>query len=562
MRNGTPQREAFISIHPAKGGAMSKKQTGKEEEKGECLSGFSKNLQLYMKAAYPVLLIPSSEEVRAEQEIAVAAVATKRARKVVSWTCTSGLSRLTRQPGGGLGISVLDDAAKPPVKALNKILDENQTGVVYVMEDLHAHFNNPAVVRLVRDVSRRFRSGDRTMILLSPVKKLPPELERDVAVVELALPDRTALRTAWDAIAETNKIEQDKDEVEKIMEAARGLTSLEAENAFAKAIIQNMTGDERPISELVMAEKADAVKKTGVLEYFDAKTIPSDIGGLRRLKKWLELRKLALTSEAREYGLPSPRGYVMVGLPGCGKSLAAKATASVLRVPLIRFDVSRVFAGLVGQSETNMRNAISTIEAIGNCVVWIDEMEKAFAGASGTQSGDSGVTQRVFGQFLTWMQEKKGSAFVVATVNRIGGLPPELLRKGRFDEIFFVDLPSREEREEILSIHVRSRRDEDFLTKMKVEKAWKECIDASEGFSGAEIEESVVSALYTAFHRDQTSGERKDLKMDFVYSALLNTTPVSQSQKESLKEMVQWAKVYAVRANDEQATTEKRKLSL
>lgn len=524
----------------------------KVKEKEQDLDGATGDLLVpYLKASYPVLYLLTPEEGRAEREIMAAGPQTKR-DNIVLWSCTQGLVPLK----GGQK----DEEAKQPVAALTKILSEEKEGFIYVFRDLHLHFQNPSVVRLIRDIASAFKQGKRTLILVSPVNKITPEIERDVTLIEFELPNRENLNYVWSKIATRNKITENETEVERIVEAARGLTTVECENAVSKALVDRVKMQKRneldktvvipQLSEIVMKEKAMTVKKTGILEYFDIKEIPDNIGGLQPLKQWLDMRKLAFSKEAREFGLPAPRGYVLVGLPGCGKSLSAKATACIMNVPLIRFDVSRVFAGLVGQSEHNMRTAINTVEAIGNCVVWVDEMEKAFAGAGQSQSGDSGVTQRVFGIFLTWMQEKKSPSFIVATVNRILGLPPELLRKGRFDEIFFVDLPDESEREEIMKIHVRKRRDAKFLQEMMKDGAWKDCIKASEGYSGAEIEEAIISGLYTAFHRGSKNGKREDLKMDYVYSSLLNTTPVSRSQQESLKSMLEWAKTNAVRANE------------
>jgi SpoVK/Ycf46/Vps4 family AAA+-type ATPase len=263
-----------------------------------------------------------------------------------------------------------------------------------------------------------------------------------------------------------------------------------------------------------------------------------DIGGLENLKLWMDIRKNAFTRKAREFGLPTPRGILLVGLPGCGKSLSAKATSNALGVPLIRFDIGRVFGGLVGQSEQNMRMAIQTIEAIGNCVVWIDELEKAFAGAGGSGASDSGVTQRVFGTFITWMQENDSAAFIVATVNRIESLPPELLRKGRFDEIFFVNLPGKRERETIFDIHIR-KRDRD--SKNFDINALAE---ASEDFSGAEIEEAVITGLYSAFY-----DEARELKTEDIVKAVKETVPLAVSAKSSLDAMKTWAQKNAVNAS-------------
>ena len=492
-----------------------------------------KQLVSYIRAGYPVLYILTAEEARAEMEVLGAAKELKRGLKV--WSNTDGFFGPDNKP-----IAAVED----PIEALIAVKTGGETSTIFVMRDLPAFFREAKVQRLIRDVAREFKQGGkRTLVIISPIKNIPPELERDVTLVEFALPGKDDLQKVFTAVVEgndTKKFIGETDETEKdlIIQACMGLTTIEAENALSKALVDKVRGGSTDkISKLVMSEKAETVKKTGILEYFDVVTTTGDIGGLENLKLWLEIRKNAFTRKAREFGLPMPRGYLLVGLPGCGKSLSAKATADILGVPLIRFDIGRVFGGIVGQSEANMRLAIQTIEAIGNCVVWIDEMEKAFAGAGGSGNLDSGVTQRVFGTFITWMQEKKAPCFIVATVNRIESLPPELLRKGRFDEIFFVDLPTAREREEILKIHVAKRgRD-------PKKSNFKDCVKNSEGFSGAELEEAVITGLYAAFYKE------KDLTDFHIQAAIETTTPLSKSKADSLKAMAQWAANNAVNAS-------------
>jgi SpoVK/Ycf46/Vps4 family AAA+-type ATPase len=504
----------------------------------------------YFKAGYPVLYLLTHEEARAEDEIVHAAEICKRT-DIKLWSCTDGLYNVrtkTKQTD-------LD----APAKALEVILAAKEKNTVYVFRDLHRFFEQPKVLRLLRDIAIQFRQGQKTIIIISPIGKIPPEIERDITLIEYKLPGRAQLNKVLDGLIDGNKAldKIDADDRLKIVEASLGLTTSEAENAMAKAVIE-AKGEWTGVSKTVMREKAMMVKKTGILEYFETAEQSKDVGGLENLKKWIDERKEAFTQEARDFGLPTPRGCVLVGLPGCGKSLCAKVIANMMGVPLIRFDIGRVFAGLVGQSEQNMRTALQTIEAIGNCVVWIDELEKAFAGAGSSQSGDSGVTQRVFGNFLTWMQERKGASFVVATVNRIGGIPPELLRKGRVDEIFFVDLPDEKEREEIFKIHVNKRKRD--AEKMSKDDFWQDCIKHSDGFSGAEIEEAVITGLYKAFHLDRKSKVKKDLQAIYIDAAVQNTVPVSKSQADNLKDMLQWARDNAVPASKREKLSDDQKL--
>ena len=506
------------------------------------------NLTPYIKAAYPVLYLQTAEENRADEMIAQAAVENKR--KLAVWTHTEGFQFISDKE---------TDEETDPVDALNTILERSLSGIkgqvaphIYIFRDFHHFFRTPKVLRKVRDIAKSFRQTRNLLIFMSPVASVPKELEKDITLIEFSLPGRDFIEKTFDALYEANKKgigKLDDGERERIIQAAMGLTTDEAEAAFAKALVERSTAkknkeDVQPVSKLVLAEKAAAVKKTGILEYFPAKETVDDIGGLDNLKTWLNIRSKAFSQKAREFHLPMPRGILLVGLPGCGKSLSAKATSNILGVPLIRFDVGRVFGGLVGESESNLRTAIQTVEAVGNCVLWIDEMDKAFAGMGGG-STDGGTSQRVFGNFITWMQEKTAPIFIVATVNRIQGLPSELLRKGRFDEIFFVGLPSREERKDILDIHIRryGRNPKDFDFE-------DGCVGESEKFSGAELEEAVVSGLYSAFHHD------RELETDDILKAIRNTNPLANSNSADLQKMADWAGKNAVNASSSESTND------
>ena len=500
------------------------------------------NLVPYIRACYPILYLVTAEESRAELTILEAAKEMKR--KLRAWSHTEGFS----SPDGND-----QDQVEDPIDALNQIKGE-APGTIYVMRDLHSFFTAPKLIRQLRDMARDFKQMQKTLIIISPVKKIPPELERDVTVIEFELPNKKEIEQIWQALykAHEKKIGEISDEEhERITQSAMGLTTVEAENAFAKAVVEHLTNgnkDKTKLSRLVMKEKANAVKKSGILEYFEANQTAKDIGGLENLKGWLDMRSRAFTKEAREFGLPMPRGILLVGLPGCGKSLSAKAASNILGVPLLRFDVGRVFGGLVGESESNMRLAIQTAEAVGSCVLWIDEMEKAFAGMGSGGSTDGGTSQRVFGNFITWMQEKTTPCFIISTVNKISSLPPELLRKGRFDETFFVGLPSAQEREDILKIHIQKygRKLDDF-TKDDIKK----CVEHSEGFSGAEIEEAIVTGLYAAFHNN------RELHGADVLRAIKTTNPLSRSRAADLEAMAKWAESNAVNAS--KATAKKTK---
>jgi SpoVK/Ycf46/Vps4 family AAA+-type ATPase len=339
------------------------------------------------------------------------------------------------------------------------------------------------------------------------------------------------------------KVELGPAGAERLAKAALGLTAFEAENAFARSMVDDgrLTDDD---IALVQEEKRQIVQKSGVLEVVRSTVGLDDIGGLENLKTWLRKRNGSWLDEAAAYGLPAPKGVLVTGVPGCGKSLTAKAMASAWSLPLVRLDIGRVFGGLVGASEQNMRTALRTAEAIAPCVMWIDEIEKGFAsGASG--SGDSGTSARVFGTFLSWMQEKTAAVFVIATANQISLLPPEMMRKGRFDEIFFIDLPTDTERWVIFSLHLKARlKAGPALGALPVtdELLGSLCM-ATEGFSGAEIEQVVIAACFDAFN------ERRALTADDLLHEIANTVPLSVTQAEQIAELRAWADIRAVAAS-------------
>jgi SpoVK/Ycf46/Vps4 family AAA+-type ATPase len=375
---------------------------------------------------------------------------------------------------------------------------------------------------------------------------LPPELERELTVIEFALPGKEDLRSVLDGIKESAGIESmAPEECEKVLEASSGLTTLEAEGAFALSVVEM-----KSVSPTVVArEKAQAVRKNGLLEIIETKESLDSIGGLDLLKAWLLKRRNALSKKARIYGLPVPKGLLIIGIPGTGKSLTAKATASVLGLPLLKLDAGRIFAGIVGQSESNLRSVIQTAEAIAPCCLWIDEIEKGFAGSKSSGSSDGGTSARVFGSFVSWMQEKSAPVFVVATANDVSQLPPEMLRKGRFDELFFVDLPSQAEREAIWAIQVakygRDAKDFDIVQLAR----------ASDGLTGSEIENVFIEALYLAF-----DGNKEPTDLD-IAQVLTEFVPLSKLMAEQISSLRHWTKGRARLATSQTAERKLRRIA-
>ncbi|MEN9247981.1 MAG: AAA family ATPase, partial [Gloeomargarita sp. GMQP_bins_69] len=318
---------------------------------------------------------------------------------------------------------------------------------------------------------------------------------------------------------------------EKLIAAAQGLTRDEAEKVFRKA--QVVGGGRLTEAEvgIVAAEKKQLIRRNGILEYLEAETTLDQVGGLEELKRWLRQRSQAFTERARQYGLPQPKGMLILGVPGCGKSLIAKTTARLWELPLLRLDMGRVYDGsMVGRSEANLRSALKTAESIAPVILFIDELDKAFAGSAGSADSDGGTSSRIFGTFLTWMQDKTSPVFVMATANRVDRLPGEFLRKGRFDEIFFVDLPNLEERREIFRIHLSQRRRD--IDRFDLDQL----AQVTEGFSGAEIEQAVVAAMYEAFAQD-----REFTQLDII-AAVKATLPLSRTMMEQVTALRDWAK--------------------
>ena len=470
----------------------------------------------YIRAGYPGICLVTAEETRAEAELKAVAVATKHG--LVAWSATTGL--VDTGDGRALG-------AEDPMEAITAIASLPENAVV-LFRDLHMFLAdaNPVLVRALKDALAHAKTAGKCLILLGCRSQLPPELEREFVVLDFALPDKVALGQVLDGICESAKLKRSKgDEREAILDAASGMTCSEAENAMALSVVQSRS----VVAVAVAREKAATVKRSGLLEVVEAQAGLEGIGGLDHLKQWLLRRREAFGSRAVEYRLPCAKGLLIVGVPGTGKSLTAKATASVFGRPLLRLDAGRLFGSLVGQSEANMRSVIQVAEAVAPCVLWIDEMENGLAGSKSSGAADGGTRSRVFGSFISWLQEKTAPVFVVATANDVSQLPPELLRKGRWDELFFTDLPSASEREQIWRIQIGrcGRKPEAFDV--------EGLALASEGHTGAEIEQAVTDALYRAF------AETREPRTGDMLAAVSESVPLSKLMGEQIQGLRKWA---------------------
>lgn len=485
----------------------------------------TREIETLVRARYPIIYVVSWEEHRVES--ALRGVAERRGKRFFIWTTTDGLVLDGHRPRA--------DGTTEPLAALDEVM-KSQDAAVFMFKDFHRFLRDDAqIVRKLRDLASHLKRSYKSVVLVSPVLELPTELEKEITVIDYALPTAAEIRAqVLQTVAKAREDERlrcdlSEEELDEIVRAAQGLTAVEVDNVLMKSFVEC----QRPDPGVILADKEQIIRKSGVLEYFHTDETIDDVGGLDALKAWLMKRRKAFSESAREYGLPQPRGLLLIGVQGCGKSLTAKAVADLWQLPLLRLDVGRIFSGIVGSSEERMRRAISTAESIAPVVLWLDEVEKGFSGTQSSTFSDAGTTSRVFASFVTWLQEKDSPVFVIATANSIELLPPELLRKGRFDEIFFVDLPTFEERRQILRIHIGKRLQHGrTLAEFDIDTL----AQAAVAFSGAELEQAVVSAMYEAFD----DGARP-FSTDDILKAVGETFPLAVTMREQIAELREWA---------------------
>jgi SpoVK/Ycf46/Vps4 family AAA+-type ATPase len=513
-------------------------------------------LEILIRARYPLIYVVSWEEQRVISQ--VSRIAAKLGKNVFEWSVTTGLV-----PAGTSIQSQKnkDSATQDPLIAIGNVIDHVEPAL-YIFKDFHPFLKsqNMAVIRRLREVAASLKNTFKTIIIVSPVFQMVPELEKDITVVDFDLPKENdfsmLLGRIIDEVKENPKLNVtiDSKRHEQIVHALLGLTLSEAENVLAKTLVQHRGFGDKSLA-IINSEKKQIIRKSGLLEYYEADEKLESVGGLDNLKSWLIKRSVVFSDQAREFGLPAPKGVLLLGIQGCGKSLMAKTISNIWQLPLLRFDVGQVFGSLVGSSEENIRRAIKVAESVSPVVFWVDEIDKAFRGSKSSGGNtDGGTSSRVFSTFLTWLSEKKAPVFVVATANDISGLPPELLRKGRFDEIFFVDLPSFVERKEIFRVHLAKR-------KMTPDKFDLDLASqAAAGYSGAEIEESIISAMFDAFY------EKQKLDTKRVLESLKQTVPLSKTMNEEIDKLRKWAEGRARTATSAEIAKEpsmdKRKLEI
>ena len=472
---------------------------------------------------FPLMFLTTWEEERWEGELA--SLALDMERGLVIWTATDGAA-----PALDTG----DDSHRDPTVFIDQIRSYPKDHV-FLIKDFHPCLRDPIVVRRLRDLIPSLAEQRKAILLMGPVEDVPVDLQRDAVAIDLPLPGLDEMREELrDVLIQRQhrgepNIKLSKREQERLLKTVMGLTANQARQAMARALLGKSAIDDE-VYEMLISEKSQMVQGSDLLEFQQLQEGVSDIGGLDSLKEWIAKRGEAFSEKARKRGIPSPKGVLLLGVQGCGKSLTARAVARMLSFPLIRLDVSTLLSAGQGQSEKNMRNVLSLTEMISPAVLWIDEVEKGFSGVDAEGGAGDTTMIRLMGAFLTWMQEKPAPVFVVATANSVTSLPPEMLRRGRFDELFFVDLPNYHERKDIFGIHLTKR-----LIKPEQFDLGR-LADMTEGFSGAEIEQVVLTAMVESFNKGDA------LNQNEMEIASEDTVPLSVTMEEKIFQLREWAR--------------------
>ncbi|MDG3496920.1 MULTISPECIES: AAA family ATPase [Pseudanabaena] len=524
-------------------------------KKSRVYQALIEQFDLLLRAKYPLIYIVTAEEEPVEELLTEMAIQSSPSRRILFWDIARGWS-----DGGADKGSVM--AALSRIAHRDKATKDGDH-VLYVLRDLHPilkyphHDRHIPIIRELKNLARELKRDRRTIALTSYVLEIPPELTEEITAIDFPLPAVTEIEYLIKQKISPNKLNLSNLALEQLVKACQGLSRTRIQRVLAKAIAEKEQVNDSDI-DAVLAEKQQAIRQTGILEFFTVNESLKNVGGLDNLKQWVRIRRDAFTEEAKRYGIPTPKGVLLVGIQGTGKSLSAKTIANEWRLPLLRLDIGRLFGSYVGESESRMRQMIQLAEATAPCVLWIDEIDKAFGNINGSGDGDSGASRRVLGTLITWMQEKTSPVFIVATANNVRILPAELLRKGRFDEIFFLNLPTESERQEIFKVHLQKlrpnrMREFDLLLLARHTK----------NFSGAEIEQVILDGIHRAFGRGST-GKREDFTTEDIISAIEETVPLAAIASQQIESLKQWAAESGARtaSNDEQLLQELRKFAI
>tara|TARA_B100000965_G_scaffold114468_1_gene94496 strand:+ start:2313 stop:3776 length:1464 start_codon:yes stop_codon:yes gene_type:complete len=478
------------------------------------MQSWHQNLDLLIRSRTPLIWIRSKEEERLSNFLKSACK--RLERRLINWDCVNGIH------------GSLNDEKKfsnNPLGILNWIKEQqNAPPTILVLKDFHKFYDDPSISRTIKELALSIKETSHNIIFSSHVYPSSDEFNELMNIIDLPLPDQKELKVLIKNIATKTESSLDEETLNELVMASSGLSEIRVRQVAARALTQRGKIGRDDLKDII-EEKKQVIARSEILEFFESKANQNDIGGLKILKNWLQQRYQAFSNEAREYGLPIPKGVLLVGPQGTGKSLTAKSIAQNWSMPLLRLDVGRLFSGLVGSSEARTRETILRAEAMSPCILWIDEIDKGFGGDA---RSDGGTSQRVLASLLTWMAEKESSVFVIATANAIDKLPPELLRKGRFDEIFFLDLPNSDERLSILELHLKKRRPNyDFPLST--------IVDRTIGYSGAELEQAVIEAMHYSFSENREITEKDLIK------AVSELVPLSRTAKEQLESLKNWS---------------------
>ncbi len=509
-------------------------------------------LDLMLRAHYPLIYIVATEEEPVDEVLAQVAAQSQPPRKLYVWDRARGWA--DNQTHRGTVMGALDRVGKA----------DPQVAAMFVLRDLHPELRIPAsdknapVVRELRNLAKELRQSRRTIVLTSYKLELPPELLEDMMVIDFPLPTTREIDRLITQLVAPEKLKIDGFPREQLVKACQGLSRTRIQRVLGKALAAKQAVTEADI-DMVLAEKQQVIRQTEILEFVQTQASLKHVGGLDNLKQWVQMRRDAFTDEAQQYGIPAPKGVLLVGIQGTGKSLSATTIAHEWRLPMLRLDAGRLFGSALGESESRIRQMIRVAEAMAPCILWIDEIDKAFGNITTGFDGDTGTSRRVFGTLVTWMQEKTSPVFIVATANNVQILPAELLRKGRFDEIFFLNLPTDSERQEIFRVHLqrwRPVRLREFDLALLASQ--------SKHFSGAEIEQVIVDAMHRAFsERNPNTGQRRDFTTNDILRAIEDTVPLAAIAHEQIEALKRWAAEAGARtaSNDTQLTEELRRFT-
>jgi SpoVK/Ycf46/Vps4 family AAA+-type ATPase len=479
---------------------------------------FTDELTLLLKARYPIIYINTIEEDRVEYIIRKY-IKTSLNRSIYSWDFIDGYTNNPNNEGF---------AKRNPVQALELVERLTaQTPALFLLKDFNRFLTDVSISRKLKNISRVLKLQPKTIIIIGSELNIPKELYDLITILQFQLPAQNEINYELKRLIESLNIKIDPQVLESLTRACQGLSLERIRRVLSKIIATYKTIDENSIN-LLLNEKKQIISQTEILEYWSANETISKIGGVDNLKNWLKKRKTSFSIQASNYGLPTPRGLLLVGIQGTGKSLTAKAVATEWQLPLLKLDVGKLFGGIVGESESRLRQMIEVAETISPCILWIDEIDKAFSNNSST--GDSGTSNRVLATFISWLSEKTKPVFVVATANNVDLLPLEIIRKGRFDEIFFLDLPQKQEREQIFKIHIQEFRPNSWEL-----FDYSKLAQLSEAFSGAEIRQSIIEAMYHAFY------EKREFTTEDICLALTQLIPLSQLENNQTLKLKNWA---------------------